>query len=233
MGKTQTLFEFILGGIRIDITYSTVAQWVVMIFIIVAVLLLRRKMNQVPRGSQVWTETIVEKINGMVESNMGKGYEGFAPFIGTLLIYLGLLNLVGLTGFTPPTSDYSVALALGLISFVLIQATTIRKHGVGGYLKGYAHPFAAMLPLNLIERVIVPVSLSLRLFGNITAAAIMVELIYSGLASISKSLHLGIPLLQAVIPIPFHIYFDIFDGAIQTLIFVMLTMIFIKTTSEH
>lgn len=233
MGEVKTLFEFTIGGLKFGITYSVVAQWIVMIFIMLMVLLIRSRMNMVPRGAQVWVETIVETVNGLVRSNMGEKYEKFTPFVGTLMIYLLLLNLFGLTGFRPPTADYSVALGLAIISFVLIHATAIRNNGIKHYLKGYTHPYTAMLPLNIVERLVVPVSLSLRLFGNITAAVILVELIYDGLAYLSGVLHLGIPLLQAVIPIPFHVYFDLFDGAIQMFIFVMLTMIFIKTTSDH
>ncbi|TDT62388.1 F0F1 ATP synthase subunit A [Fonticella tunisiensis] len=233
MGEVKTLFEFTIGGLKFGITYSVVAQWIVMIFIMLMVLLIRGRMNDVPRGIQVWVETLVETINSLVRSNMGEKYEKFTPFVGTLMIYLLLLNLFGLTGFRPPTADYSVALGLAIISFVLIHATAIRNNGIKHYLKGYTHPYTAMLPLNIVERLVVPVSLSLRLFGNITAAVILVELIYDGLAYLSGVLHLGIPLLQAVIPIPFHVYFDLFDGAIQMFIFVMLTMIFIKTTSDH
>lgn len=78
-----------------------------------------------------------------------------------------------------------------------------------------------MLPLNIIERIMLPVSLSLRLFGNMTAAYIIMELIYSSLGSLN-------PFAQLVIPVPLHIYFDVFDGTIQMIIFIMLTMINIK-----
>ena len=71
-----------------------------------------------------------------------------------------------------------------------------------------------------------PISLSLRLFGNIFAATMIMELLYEALNGISFIATIGIP-------IPFHLYFDIFDGTIQMIIFVMLTMINIKITSEH
>lgn len=233
MEKLQPIFEISFLGITIPVTYSVVSQWIVMIFIMVSVLNITRNINEIPKGRQVWAEYIVEKIEGLVKENMGKGYERFTPYIGTLIIYLLFLNLTGIIGFKPPTSDFSVAIGLAIISFVVIHTTAVKKQGIGHYLAGYAKPYGFMLPLNIIERIFQPISLSLRLFGNITAAYILVELIYSGLGSLSKSLNLGIPLFQTLIPIPFHLYFDLFDGAIQMFIFAMLTMIFTKVTAEH
>lgn len=233
MEKMSPLFELSILGLTIPVTYSVVAQWVVMIFIMISTLLITNRINEIPKGKQVWAEYIVEKIDGMVKENMGRGFEKFTPYIGTLIIYLLFLNLTGIVGFKPPTSDYSVALGLAAISFVVIHSTSIKKQGIGHYLVGYAKPYGFMLPLNIIERVFQPISLSLRLFGNITAAYILVGLIYDGLASLSLSLNIGIPLFQTMIPIPFQLYFDLFDGAIQMFIFVMLTMIFTKVTAEH
>jgi F-type H+-transporting ATPase subunit a len=233
MEKMAPLFEIRMFNIAVPITYSVVAQWVVMVLIMLAVLLLTVKIEKVPRGRQVWVEYIVEKIDGLVKENMGKENQSFTPFIGTLMIYLLVLNLTGLFGFKPPTSDYSVALGLAAISFVIIHSTSIKKQGVVHYLAGYAKPIGIMLPLNIIERAFQPISLSLRLFGNITASYILVDLIYQGLDNLSRSINIGIPVFQTLIPIPFHIYFDIFDGAIQMFIFAMLTMIFTKVTSEH
>lgn len=233
MGSSEALFNIQLGSYNIPIYFSVVAQWIVMAVVMISVPLLTRNLKTIPNGRQVVVETIVEKINGLVKDNMGDEYEKFSPFVGTLIIFLLLLNLFGLTGLRPPTADYSVALGLALISFVIIQFNAIAHGGIIEYLKAYGKPYSFMLPLNIIERLVVPVSLSLRLFGNITAAVIMMELIYEGLEFVSHSIHLKVPLFEAVLPIPFHIYFDLFDGTIQMFIFVMLTMIFIKTTSEH
>lgn len=233
MEKLSPLFKIPLPGITIPVTYSVISQWAVMLLIMVLVMVLTRNINEVPRGGQIWAEYVVEKITGMVSENMGRGFEKFTPYIGTLVIYLLFLNLTGILGFKPPTSDYSVALGLAAISFVVIHATAASKNGIVHYLAGYAKPYGFMLPLNIIERIFQPISLSLRLFGNITASYILVDLIYSGLESLSRALNLNIPLFQTLIPIPFHLYFDLFDGAIQMFIFTMLTMIFTKVTAEH
>ncbi|MCX7951460.1 MAG: F0F1 ATP synthase subunit A [Clostridiales bacterium] len=233
MGSSEALFNINLGNFNIPIYFSVVAQWIVMAVIMISVPLLTRNLKTIPKGRQVIVETIVEKINGLVKGNMGDEYEKFSPFVGTLIIFLLMLNLFGFTGLRPPTADYSVALALAVISFVIIHVTAIVHGGIVEYLRAYCKPYSFMLPLNIIERMVVPVSLSLRLFGNITAAVIMMELVYEGLEFVSHLIHLKVPLLEAILPIPFHIYFDLFDGTIQMFIFVMLTMIFIKTTSEH
>lgn len=233
LGSQEALFNIAIGNFKIPIYFSVLSQWLVMAMIMILVPILTKDLKTVPKGKQIFLEAFVEKIYGLVKGNMGEEYGKFAPFVGTLMIFLLILNLFGLTGFRPPTADYSVALGLGLISFIVIQANALKHSGILGYLKGYAKPYSFMLPLNIIERLIVPVSLSLRLFGNITAAVIMMELLYEGLEFLSNSVHLKVPILEAILPIPFHIYFDLFDGTIQMFIFVMLTMIFIKTTSEH
>ena len=136
------------------------------------------------------------------------------------------MNLTGLIGIKPPTVDYSVALALALITFFVVQWFAIKKIGLGHYFKGYAEPYAFILPINLIERVMLPVSLSFRLFGNMIAGVVIIDLAYKSLGSLTG-------FAQLIVPIPLHFYFDLFDGIIQMVIFVMLTMVNIKVIAEH
>ena len=233
MGEVKPAFELTLFGLNIPIYTSIIYQWVIMIIIALLSLVLTSRLEVVPKGKQIFAEYLTETINNLVEDNMGKKYKKYAPYIGTLAAFLLFMNLFDILGLKPPTSDYSVALGLAIMSFVIIQTNAIVKNGIGHYLRAFAEPFSFMLPLNIIERLIVPVSLSLRLFGNTFAAVIIVEFLYKALAAITNSIHFPIPIFQAVIPIPFHIYFSIFDGVIQMVIFVMLTMIFIKIIAEH
>ena len=237
MEEIKPLFEFFIGGLKVDISIPIIEQWIVMAVIIVAVILLTRKLEVIPKGKQVWVETLVDKINGLVKNMMGTGYANFAPYIGTIMIFLVLLNLFGLTGFKPPTAEYSVALGLAITSFLVIQGTALKRNGLRHYIKGMEGPMPALmpllLPLNIMERLTMPLSLSLRLFGNMFAASIIMELLYKGLIYISGILPIKIPILAAIIPIPLHIYFDMFDGIIQMFIFVMLTMVNIKITVEE
>ncbi|MDU4133123.1 MAG: F0F1 ATP synthase subunit A, partial [Clostridium perfringens] len=145
---------------------------------------------------------------------------------GTLAIFLLVLNFYGLIGLAPPTQDLSVAVALAITSFVVVHVNAIRRCHIGGYIKGYFKPYPLMLPLNLMERIIFPVSLALRLFGNMLAATLLIDLMYSGLGHISWFAQLGMPILA-------HGFFDVFDGTIQMIVFTMLTMVNIKIIADH
>lgn len=224
--KVQPLFYIPFLGHQLGVSVSIVTQWVIILLVGILCAFLTRNLAKVPNKKQSATELLVEAVNTQVRENMGTEYMAFVPYIGTLAIYVVLMNLTGLVAVTPPTIDYSVALGLALITFVIVQAYAIRKRGLGHYFGAYMEPYVFILPLNLIERIMLPVSLSLRLFGNMTAGIVIVDLVYKSLGNLS-------PFAQLIIPIPLHFYFDLFDGAVQMIIFVMLTMINIKIISEH
>ena len=226
MEKLEPLFHFKLFGYDIGITSSVITQWFIIMLILILCIYFTRNLKNIPSKKQNIVEIIISSINGLVRDNMGEGYMDFVPLIGTMAIYLGVMNLTGLIGIRPPTGDYSVALSIALITFFVVQAYAIKKIGLGHYLKGYVQPYSFILPINLIERVMLPVSLSFRLFGNIVAGLVIIELVYEALAHLSG-------VAQFIIPIPIHFYFDLFDGIIQMVIFVMLTMVNIKVIAEH
>lgn len=212
---------------KLGITEAVIVQWVIILISLVVCIIMTRKLKRIPDKKQTVVELVVGGINKLVKSIMGEEAIGFVPYIGTLIIFLLLMNITGLIGIEPPTKDFSVTSGVAAISFLVIQAYAIKKKGVKNYFIGYAKPISVLLPINIMERIMFPVSLSLRLFGNITAATVIMELVYGGL---SKT---PLGAAQLAIPIPLHFYFDIFDGALQMLIFVMLTMINIKIIAEH
>jgi len=224
--KFEPLFYLNLLGYKFGVTSSLLIQWVIIVIVTIIAIAYTRNLNKIPDRKQNVVEMLVETFNGLVKENMGEGYQTFVPYVGTLAIFLLFMNLVGLFGLKPPTLDLSVVMGLALITFVIVQVNAIRKVGVGHYFSGYFKPYAAMLPLNLIERFMLPVSLTLRLFGNMTAAVVIMDMIYGALAHIAWA-------AQLVIPVPLHAYFDVFDGTIQMVIFMMLTMINIKIAAEH
>lgn len=215
-----------LFGYNFQVTLSLIIQWIIVLMLSLLILFINRNLKKIPDKKQSVVEIFVEFVEKTVEDSMGKKFRGFVPYIGTLAIYLLSMNLVGILGIAPPTTDYSVTLAMGLITFIVIQGYTIKKSGIIRYFKGYAKPLPLLLPINIMERIMLPVSLSLRLFGNMFAVGIIMELVYGALSSITWVAQLGIP-------IPLHMYFDLFDGAIQMIIFIMLTMINIVIVSEH
>ena len=227
MELTHPIFSFNIGKLVIDIKPEAIIQLVSVLLIGILAWWATKDLKRRPTGKkQVVVEYIYTTIQNVVNANMGEQYGDMIPFIGTLAVFIVTMNLLGLVGITPVTNNFSVTLALGLISFVVIQGYTMKKIGIGHYFLGYGQPMLMMLPINVIERVMLPVSLSLRLFGNILAASFLVELVYESLDKIAWIAQIGLP-------VPLHAYFDIFDGCIQMVIFVMLTMINIKITVEH
>lgn len=173
-----------------------------------------------PKGFQNIIEILVESIDNFVISTMGRKHgPKFANYIGTLACFILLSNLSGLFGLRAPTADYGVTLPLGIITFVMIQFNGF-KHQKMGKVKSWFEPIPLFLPINIIGELATPISLSLRLFGNIVSGSVMLGLVY-GL----------IPKVATLIwPAALHVYLDVFSGAIQTYVFCMLTMTFVSDT---
>lgn len=222
MENNPIIYSHNFGAFTVDITTSVVIQWAIIAVLGIGSFLLTRNLKEKPDKKQAAIEQLYDTIKSLVTDTMGESYSSFIPYIGSLIIYLIFLNFSGLIGIKPPTQDLSVTIGLAFTTFITIHYTAIKRNGFGRYLKGYIHPFAFMAPINLMERVMLPVSLALRLFGNMLAATILVELVYEVLGNYA----IGIPIIV-------HGYFDVFDGTIQMLVFSMLTMIQIKLTVEH
>lgn len=207
----------VLGGI--GISESTVITWVVMAVLVLAALFLTRnlKVDHISRR-QAAAELIVVKLNGMVEGMAGEDAKEYIPYLVTVLLYIGVSNIIGLFGMKPPTKDLNVTAALALMSIVLIEAAGIRKKGMKRWLKSFTEPIPVVTPINILEVFIRPLSLCMRLFGNVMGAFVIMELIKQ--------------LIPVVIPLPFSFYFDIFDGLIQAYVFVFLTSMYIKEAVE-
>ncbi|MGL4992004.1 MAG: F0F1 ATP synthase subunit A [Sarcina sp.] len=202
-----------------------IMQWVVMLFIIVIAIIITSKLKMKPGKIQTVAEMFYEAVDKIVSGNIGRKGANFIPFVGTLMIYILLLNLVGLLGIAPPTKNLNITAAFAIVVLVVIHGYAIKENGFIGYLKGYVSHGIMMLPLNLMERTIFPVSLALRLFGNMLAASIVIDLVYEGLSHITWAAQIGLPIIA-------HGFFDVFDGTIQMIVFVMLTVINIKITAQ-
>lgn len=226
MESIKPIFSFKIGNFPVIISKEIIFQWIIMLILIIGAYLLTRNLSRKPNKKQVVLEYIYTTVEGLVKSNMGDNFVSYIPYIGTLAIYLLVLNFSGLIGIKPPTQNLSVTLALGISTFLVVNGTAFIRNGFGGYFKGYVQPYPVMLPINILERIILPCSLALRLFGNMMAATLLIEMLYAALESFTWIAGIGLPIIA-------HGYFDIFDGAIQMLVFTMLTMINIKITAEH
>jgi F-type H+-transporting ATPase subunit a len=201
---------------------------IIAVIIAVVLCLLARKLTKIPGRRQVVAEFIVKMIYNLVEGTMGKHCLGYAPYIGTLFIFLILCNMGGLFGIRPPTADVNFTFACAAVTFILIQSAAIRSHGVIGYIKHFGEPYPFLFPIKVVEEISFPISLSFRLFGNILGGVIIMALLFQLMEFVSeKLLHLPIPLLQAIVPLPGNFFFDIFEPILQAFIFSMLTMAFI------
>lgn len=208
---------FIEGGI--PVYESTVVTWIIMAVLVVLSIILTRNLKLVPDKKQMILESAIGWIRNFCYDNMGKNGMRYFPYLGTVLIYIGFANIIGLFGLKPPTKDLSVTIALSLMSIVLIEYANIHQHKMKGFLKSFGKPIWIMAPMNILEVGIRPLSLCMRLFGNVVGAFIIMELIKY--------------ICPVILPLPFSFYFDIFDGCLQAYIFVFLTSLFIQESVEE
>ena len=207
----------IFGGI--DVAESTVISWVIMAIIMILTLVLTRNMKvENPGKLQVGVEYVVESLQNIVRGIVGHEGERYVPYLATVLVFLGISNVFAVTGMKPPTKDLNVSAAVALMSIVLVQIASIRQHRVKGWLKGFTKPIAVVTPINIMELAIRPLSLCMRLFGNVLGAFVVMKLLEH--------------LVPVILPAVFSLYFDFFDGLIQAYVFVFLTGLFIKEAIE-
>lgn len=216
------LFKYKLFGQEFWITTTHVGLLIVTVLLIVLMIVGHRKIVHAdpakrPGVLQNMLEMYVQMMDNMVTTIMGKKGHRFKNWICIVFMFMLLCNISGLFGLRPPTADYGVTLPLGLITFAIIQISGLRKNKIK-HVTALFQPTPILFPINLIGEVAVPLSLSLRLFGNIMSGTILMGLLYGLLP---EALKIGIP---AVV----HIYCDIFSGAIQTYVFCMLTTVYIN-----
>ena len=199
----KTLYTFKLNGVSLNIDTTHVALLLVSVFILVMAVIARIKINKVdasdtPGMFQNAIEIIVEM------------------YISTLFLFIIISNISGLFGLRPPTADYGVTLCLGLITFILVQFNGIKKNRIKHFTALF-QPIWFLFPINLIGEFAVPLSLSLRLFGNVMSGTVLMGLIYDLLSPFTVAY-----------PAVLHAYFDLFSGCIQAYVFCMLTMVYVN-----
>ena len=204
-------------GQEVYLTTTHVSLVLIIAFLFVFSLAVRScvKDTDKPSGLQNVAELLVEMLDGLVKSNMGKHAAKYRNYVGALFAFLLFSNISGLLGLRPPTADYGVTFPLGLITFALIQYNNIKWNKISAFTELFK-PYPFLFPINLIGELASPFSISLRLFGNVVSGTVIMALIY-GLLSKIAFLWPGV----------LHAYFDVFSGAIQTYVFCMLTMVWI------
>jgi len=230
----KTVFTIDAFGLKIPISDTVISMWIVMALIILAAFILTRKMREIPKKPQLMLEACIGFMDDFAKEKIGHHARTFLPFLGTIFIFLIVANLAPMltpagTGLyagqmeplfviKPLTRDINVTAALAIIVIVTVFFSSIIIRGPVGYLKHLVHPTPVMLPFNIMEYAIKPLSLCLRLFGNILGAYIIMLLI------------------ECVVPIAIPplagLYFDLFDGLIQAVVFAFLSTIYIAEAVE-
>ena len=202
---------------------SPAMSWIIIVVLALVCWLGTRRPQKTPGRLQGMLEMIVGGLNGLVENVVGPGGRKYTPFVGTLFIYIFLMNSWGMIPvMKSPTANLSTTLALALLAIGYVQLQAIRTIGLWGYMKHFlGEPiFLAplMLPLHIIGEIAKPISLSVRLFGNIFGEdTILVILAGMSPFIVFKWLR--------IIPVQFPMMvFAVFTSLVQALIFSVLTM---------
>ncbi len=209
-----------LFGLKINETLFV--TWVVMLILVFVAVIIRifviTKFKTIPKGIQNILEMFVEFCEKFTKSQLGRRGASYAAYIFTIAVMIVSTSIIELFGFRPPATDINFTIAIALMSFVVINAFGFYYTGFFGRLKWFVKPKAFMLPVNLVTHAVIPVSLSFRLFGNMFAGLVVMDLLYS-----VTYLSIGIPAFLAM-------YFNLFHVGIQTYIFLVLTLSFMEET---
>lgn len=174
--------------------------------------------------------SIIETMEGLIAGAMGEKGMRYGAYFCSLAMYLLSANLSGLFGFETPTMNMSVTIALALVTWALIEGTSLKTNGIGGYIKGLFEPMPFFVFGNIISKLSPLLSLSMRLFGNILSGSILMSLAYMATSALSNFIigWVGQFDIVGILICPFlHIYFDVFSGFMQMYIFVSLSLCFV------
>ena len=268
----------VLGGI--PITQTMVSTLIVTILLCSAFIYLGSHLKKRPDGKQVLVEKGVMMLYNMVCDTMGAHNIHYLPLIGTIFLSSICSSLIGMTGFIrSATADLSVPLVWAVTVSVIIWRNTIKRDGIGSFLKNYINP------MNIVSDVAQPASMALRHFGNVAGGGVITSILYTALSMVSalvlnaisangwavgavmmaagvglfvlgvkksklglkilagvlfalglfgllQALNVlsGVPLLAFGIPAVLSLYFDLFSGFVQALVFSLLSMVYISSS---
>lgn len=207
----------VFGGIAID--EGIVVTWVIMaVLALLSIIFVRNLKVENPGKVQLALESLIEWGENFFKDIIGEENKRYIPWLMTVAMYLACANVIGLFGFKPPTKDLNVTAGLALMSMLLIEYSGIHKNGVKHWCGHFAKPVPLVAPIMILEIFIRPLSLCMRLFGNMLGGFVVMELVKQ--------------VAPLIIPIPLSFYFDIFDGLLQAYVFVFLTGLFMNEEME-
>ncbi len=216
--ECETVFTIPVGK-GIPVYESVVVTWIIMAVLIVVAFIFTRnlKINHISKRQAV-AEFVYTKLTDLVSGMVGEKGHSYVPYLTTVLLYIGCANIIGLFGFKSPTKDLNVTVALAGMSIILVEAAGIYHLGFGKWLKKFSEPVVIVTPINILEVFTRPLSLCMRLFGNVLGAFVIMELIKI--------------VVPVIVPAVLSCYFDLFDGLLQAYVFVFLTSLYISEEIE-
>ena len=237
---------FHLPGIPDHVTYT----WLVMIILAGIAFMASRRLELVPRGAQNAMEVVLEQVQGMIDDVMGAQGRPYLPFIATLGLFILVANLMSLVpGLTGPTTNLNTTAACAIVVFFAYHAIGIKKQGAVTYIKHFMGPVVwlapLMMPIEIISHLARPLSLTLRLFGNMVGGHILLAVIFFlmglngliGWALSGSAAGAVVGGIGGLIAIAFTVGFlyplKLLVSFLQAFIFVMLTMLYITGAIEH
>jgi F-type H+-transporting ATPase subunit a len=190
--------------------------------------------DHIPTKLQLVWETIVTQVQTQVEENLGRVHPYVVPLAVALFFFILIANWLEVIPTEPnkhihllpsPTADTNLTYAMGFIAMVSVWIYGIRKKGFKAYFKHYLEPYPILLPLELLQDLLKPVTLALRLFGNIFAGGIMIALIGSLVALAPGHIPIG-GLFAVILGVVWKLFDTVFLGGLQAFIFALLTVLY-------
>jgi F-type H+-transporting ATPase subunit a len=198
------------------------------IVLLIGLYLRMRATAEVPGRLQLAFETIVGQVQSQVKSSMGDAGKPVVPLAFTLFVLILFANLLEMlpTGHSPqylppPSADVNFTFALAFTVIIAVHVTWIRRQGFGRYISHYVRPQWWLLPINVIEEITKPITLALRLFGNIFAGGILLVIIAD---AIPAKYIVPIPVLDVI----WKLFDGLFVGPLQAFIFALLTVLYFE-----
>ncbi len=214
----------------LPVSTTVVTTWIIMFLFFVFFKFMTAKLEIIPTKRQVIIETLYELLEGMIKEILGVWKNKYFLYFSTLFLFILVSNTIAFFPvpwmnfengviyvyplFRTPTADLNTTVCMAVFSTLLFVGVGIQNNGLFGYLKGFLSPTPFLLPLNIIGELAKPLNISIRLFGNMFAGMVIIGLIY-----------FAVPYF---VPVPLHLYFDLFSGLVQSFVFVNLSMVYLQ-----
>ena len=226
----DNFFVFDMSG---EIIVSLIVIGLIILFAFVIFFLAKRQDPlKAPKGLLLIAELGVRKADELASSFMNSDKQNFGAYVVSVALYLGLCYFVGMTGLPQPVTSLAIPLTLSLCTFFLIHFTAVR-YNKWKYFKRFTEPVFIFLPINLVSMWSPLLSFAFRLFGNALSGYIVLSLVYWALENLSALIFSALPagvnsiFIAPIITPVLHLYFDVFAGFIQIVVFIFLSLIFI------